>query len=571
MRCLVLALLPLWPALAADPVAAKPSDLRRPVPFPSSEEIRSSVSATGQLGERELVLLAIANRPELEALRGEVTVATAKKAAAHDLQNPEVRVSYSEDSDGRLLQPYTETESIQTTGSESYTNSSSTYDYADPFSSSSTRESGSGTATRNRTVERRVTPGRTQDVVEERVYENSSSSGSSRKSGLRADGTPIAESERQSGTRRLVSSTRRVINHPATDDQGQAWGGYVRFFLPHPWERRARIHRAAAEIGLAEAQYFAEEDQVVRSVRSAFQQLSILAAELAAQTKRKADNEAYRDWLAEQKTARLGLELAAARTQVYDTLSNVRDLESQLANVRHELASFCGLADASRIHPVVSEARVANPAKLDATYLTDIAMLYRSDVLSTQARLKVAQAQLAEAKAARIPFATFVDAGYSQLETTGRAGQNQEWFVRMGVTLPIWDWTGFNKKRQVFETASAAAETQLQRQQLQIKAEISQALKRLIEAEKQLDLRSKDLQELEAERKQSAGETQLATQDAADMIKGKRIDYDFRDLSHQMQLGRYSALSDYVAAKAALEKALGVRLERALRAGEQVR
>jgi hypothetical protein len=191
-------------------------------------------------------------------------------------------------------------------------------------------------------------------------------------------------------------------------------------------------------------------------------------------------------------------------------------------------------------------------------------MLYRGDVLGDRARLSIARAQLAEAKAARIPFATFVDVGYTQMSSIRRTGQSEEWFARVGVSLPIWDWFGINKKHEVPAAAVRSLESQLAMQRAFISAEIAQAVKRLASADAQLSRTDKDLADLHADLKKSLADTQLAAADVSDMAKGRRIEHDFTDLARQMEVTRHGALADYQAALMALEKAIGVRVERAL-------
>jgi outer membrane protein TolC len=428
-------------------------------PIPSAKSIAEMVPKRGKLGERELTLMAIAHRPELERLRGAINTAKAQKRAAHDLENPEFRYSYAEDNDNR------------------------------------------------------------------------------------------------------VSLTKKMGNSSGRDD---TWAGLLRFRLPHPWERKARVQRAAAEISLAEAEYYAGEDAVVRKVCDAFQELAILQGKLASQNLRKSGFESYRDWIEKQKVPKLGLDLASARVKVYNTLSDVRNLESSIEAMRNDLAAFCGLADASRIENSSKIRRISDPSTLDVEYLTSIAMLYRSDVLGDQARLAIARAELAEVKARRIPFSTYVDVGYRQTNSLGRTGLSEEWFARVGVSIPLWEWIGFNKQHTVHETASQSLERQIEMQHQVISTEVSHAVKLLVAAEAQLSIHDKDLSRITADMKKSMADAQIATLDLDDFVKAARIEQEFKDLTGQMELSRYSSIANYQEALMALEKALGIRLERAL-------
>jgi outer membrane protein TolC len=546
-------------ASAADP---EPS----PRSIPSVQILLEMVPNQGPITERELTLLAIANLPQLEKLRGAVKVATAQQRAVRNLEEPELRVSYAYDNDNRVGEPFTEFDT-------SLTNSTDTFNTltTETTLNGTTLESerGSTSTSRMRMIERRVTPGATQDVIEERIYETRDSSTSS--SGSRTElGSTSPQSSSESSNRRLVATNRRVIEHPDTTGRDNAWGALVRFKVPHPWERKARILRAAAEVSLAEADYFAEEDIVVRTVRSNFQDLAILNARLASQTIRKKNCESYRDWLQTQQSPKIGLDLASARAKVYGTLTDIRSLEGEIANLRQELAAYCGLSDPTRIKTSLSPTLISQPAQLDVAYLSNIATLYRSDMLNAQARLSIAQAQLAQAKAASIPFTTFIDLGYSQQNSFRRTGQNEEWFARVGISIPIFNWLGINKQREVPLAATLSIEQQIQLQRSLIANEISQAITRLVSADSQLENCKQDLSKLNADLKKSLADSQLATADIEDLLKAKRIEQEFQDLSQQMELNRYSALSAYLEASYALEKAIGVGLERVLRRGVEL-
>jgi outer membrane protein TolC len=531
-----------------------------PRSIPSSQVITKVVPVSGPLYERELTLLAIAHRPQLERLRGAVKVAVAQQRASHDLEEPELRVSYAYDADERLDSPYIERETLSGSSQESFDSLTNSTTLA---GTTTDAERGSISSNRTRVIERRVTPGATKDVIEEQVYETDSSTTITSRDRTRL-GTTSPESEKQNEHRRLVGSTRRVIEHPDTSGRDNAWGAMLRFKLPHPWERRARIQRAAAEVSLAEADYFVEEDVVVRTVRASYQELAILEAKLDAQKRRKTAAEGYRDWLEKQQSPRIGLELAAARAKIYGTLADIRSMEGDAAYVRRDLAIYCGLADASRIITALAPRVVAEPAKLDVSYLSSISMLYRGDMLGSQARLAIAGALLAQANAASIPFGTFIDLGYTQQNSLRRTGQSDEWFARIGISIPLWEWTGFNKQTEVPKAATLTLEQQVNLQRSLVTNEINQAVKRLVSADAQLANCDKDIADLKADLKKSLNETQLATSDVNDVVKAKRIEQDFQDLTQQMELNRYAALSGYHEALMALEKAMGVRIEQVL-------
>ena len=95
--------------------------------------------------------------------------------------------------------------------------------------------------------------------------------------------------------------------------------------------------------------------------------------------------------------------------------------------------------------------------------------------------------------------------------------------------------------------------------------EVSQAVRRLIAADEQLTTGDKDLIALKADMKKSMNDTQMASANTNDVVKARHIEQEFGDLSQQLELNRYAALSAYNAALMALEKALGTRIEQVLR------
>ena len=60
-------------------------------------------------------------------------------------------------------------------------------------------------------------------------------------------------------------------------------------------------------------------------------------------------------------------------------------------------------------------------------------------------------------------------------------------------------------------------------------------------------------------------EAEMAATGVEDLFKSKRLQDEFKDLSQQMEISRLSALSTYQEALMTLERALGIRVERALR------
>jgi hypothetical protein len=293
------------PVPALDPVL--PSGFAIPVvpqrTAPEEGSIQRSVPGTGPLGEDDIIRLAIANNAELARRRSEILIARAKAKGAGDWENPELRIGYAWDQDERLSEPFTEQATERITAGESYSSLERQRNLAPEFfpgygESSLQRTSGSVNTSRYRTIERKVTPGQFRDVVETTVYEQRKASGTSLQSnadtiqGVTAD---RREARSQQTNRRIVERSREVIDHPDDYSRDDELALLIRFRIPNPWERKAKLEIAAAETARAESDYLIEEDKVVRTVRAMYEDLNMAESVARSTGARRALNEKFRD------------------------------------------------------------------------------------------------------------------------------------------------------------------------------------------------------------------------------------------------------------------------------------
>src|SRR5690606_33239033 len=100
---------------------------------------------------------------------------------------------------------------------------------------------------------------------------------------------------------------------------------------------------------------------------------------------------------------------------------DIRKIQGDIRQLREELAVLCGLNNPNRIRlPNRLNRRTVNAGNLNVDYLTSLALLHRSDVLDLHARRQLAQAQLKEANALKIPVASFFDVGWARATTERR-------------------------------------------------------------------------------------------------------------------------------------------------------
>ncbi|MDB6071780.1 MAG: hypothetical protein JWL81_2951 [Verrucomicrobiales bacterium] len=553
------------PTLFPDPAMAAEAPRRT---APPEEMIQRQVPGTGPLLEDDLIRLAIANNPELARRRSEILIARAKVKGAGDWENPELRIGYSWEHDERLTEPFVESSTERIRANERYTQTQSVRNLAAPFypgagDSQTQRDAGSLNTTRYRTIERRVTPGRYKDVIDTTVYERRNSRETfSRNTSDTEQGVtfPTAEAGSQNTDRRIVERSREIVRHPDDYSRDDQLSILVRFRVPNPWERRANIEIAAAETARAESDYLIEEDKLIRTVRALYEDLNMAESVSRSSSSRRSFQEKYGAEVEAANFPELADLAADIRLEVGKAIREQREFRSDIARLREELAVYCGLDKPDRIGVIGKPTRRIVPVDaLDVDYLISMAQLHRSDLLDLKSRLAVAKAELMGAKAAKIPFVTFFDAGWATAQSTGRTGETEEWSVRAGISLPLFDWFGINKAHLEHRTATEAYTKQIDEQRRLIAVEIRTALDRIRSASKELKTYDADLARIRSDSAKSIEQT------AIDPIKNLKTRYQNEDLIAKFEEDRYEVWSDYYKAVMELERALGTRLEKVLR------
>jgi outer membrane protein TolC len=560
---------PIAPQVPARKSASKvlPIPVKPPRSVPAEETLVREIPGNGLLGEDALIRLAIANSPDLARLRAAVQISQAKALGVKDWENPELRIGYAWDHDERIREAFTERATEQISTSEQFSTTQSQRNLAGEFfpgfgDSQLQSTSGSLNTSRYRTIERRVTPGRFRDVIDTTVYENrnSASSGQQRTADTVFGATGLKnEAENATTDRRIVERSRQMVNHPDDFGRGDQLSILIRLKPPNYWERCAKIEMAAAATARAESEYLIEEDKIVRTVRALYEDLNMGESVARASLARRAVQEKLGTEIETANVPELADLAADVRLEVSKSIRDQREFRSDISRQRQELAAFCGLGQPERIGTQEHPTHRTVPADdLDVDYLTTMAMLHRSDLLDLQARLAIAKAELMRTKAAKIPFFTFIDAGWATSQTEGRTGESDEWSVRAGISLPIFDWTGLNKAHLEHEKATELYTKRIDDQRRLIAIEIRAALTRIRMATKELNAFDGDFERIRANAAKSIAQT------AVDPIKSLKTKYQNEDLIAKFAQDRNEVWSDYSKAVMALERALGTRLEQVL-------
>ena len=549
------------------PVAGSPLPLAPRRAAPDEGSIQRRIPGNAPLYEDQLVRLAIANNPELARRRAEILIARAKTKGAGDWENPELRIGYAWDHDDRLNEPFIERSTERIHASERFSSLESQRNLAagfEPFAGDSQVQGTSGNTrtSRYRTIERRVTPGRYRDVIDTKVYENRNASetfGQNTTQTTQGSTFDIREAGSQNTDRRIVERSRETVNHPDDYSRDDQLSIVVRFRVPNLWERRANIELAAAQTARAESDYLIEEDKVVRTVRAMYEDLNMTESLARGVISRQGINEKFEAEIEAANVPGLADLAADIRLGVGKSKRDHRELRSDIARFRQELSTYCGLDRPERIGVIGKPTRRIVPlASLDVDYLVSMAQLHRSDLLDLEARLSVAKAELKVTRSAKIPFFTFVDGGWASSTTTGRTGESEEWSVRAGISLPLFDWFGINKAHLEHQTATEAYSRQIEEQRQLIATEIRAAIDRIRAAANELVIYDKDLIRVKADARKSIEQTSV------DPIRSLKTRYQTEELVYKFEDDRYEVWSDYYKAVMELERALGTRLEQVL-------
>jgi outer membrane protein TolC len=477
-------------------------------PFSLPGPTHAEPEGSGAIGLRELIVLALQNDPGLVALRNNIPVEVARKRAAVQWRDPEIRIGYSKDDNVQIDQPYTRSGSITETiasnstsntvggrtGTDTQTGGSNQSGSTSQFGTSS--QSGRSNETRTTSYTERVIPGAESDRIirtetERRSTESSSTERRNESELRRSDGSAATQkdsssvgNERSSSSevyRRTSDETRYHGRNIYARDESTSVA--VRFWIPKPWEKTALINQAAKRVDLANYEITAAERRVILEVRAQYEELQYLFKKIEADRRQIG--------IIEQHVANEETLLDAGGTFTLDQLS-FEDLkipgiklaidaaETELDAAKRALAARVGLADGSRIR--VTDKLLRSGIDLqgaDLDYLTRMSFAHRSEVGILQHEQAIAEAELEVVKSKRIPWFSFIEAGYAQ-DAMGGSHTNDNYGVQVGVVLPLFSWLA--KDKEVVEARIDSYYASLNANQKSIANEVAEAFRSVKEA-----------------------------------------------------------------------------------------
>ena len=504
----------------------------------ANEDNLQSGAAQEQTGLGELIALGLKNDPQLIALRGEISIATARAKAARDWPDPQIRFrkswGYNE-----VPAPYTQYR---------------TENYNQQVTRSETDELGvitNSTINENiaRSSQRTITEGADKTVIDETITERRSELTQTAPNPLVGEPGGIT-----SETRDLERSGRETRFHdsdPFASEEDLV--AQFRLYVPHPGIRRARLKRARHEIQLARAELLSEERKVVHRIREEYGGLQYLKTRIGLQEKNDEAAKIYSE--AQDKLLTNGLTTIdkIEYVEIDNLAADGISIDYQAA--RDRLAARVGLRDASAIR--ISDKLISPAVDLDHThleYLIRMALANRGELTTGSEKGEIVQAQLNEAKARNRPWFDYVQAEFGRDEQGGtKSGTN--WGIQFAMSLPVFSWLG--NERKVHEAAVKSHYSQMGAIQNIVTAEIAAAYQNV----KRCAAHRSKARDHARERKERNAEF-LGKLRGMDRRKLEETRYDVTRATLNADRHRLDAEQAYNLSLLQLEQALGTSLSR---------
>ncbi len=573
---------------AASAPAASPA-LAIPVASPGAGDF-APVPETGSLNLDDLINLALQNSPKISRLRAQIGVHLAEARASYDWRDPEFRFGWSKGLNTDIADPYTETRSSSTftDGSQTSRSNGDSFRGVNPLDARSTERYGNvsesvhqrdSQRTDQYTV-RRIIPGRYEDVIEERTYQVEHSRQRTGKNGTDSLGRKTASSGEEITTRREVSSTREVRKHPDDGLPDEAFGFGLRFYIPNPFEVRAKAARYRSEASLAGQELRAEVRKITLGVKEAYQMLQFWNSTLAynreigdlheaalktltalqggeGQTTpgmSQADIDAARLAGAKVNSLDLPVQIIEAREDLIKSREEVLDTERRMDAVRYELAYDLGLGNPSRIHlSNKMPLRRVDLGSIDTASLLELALSSRSELLQLQSRIGVARGQLDELKSSSIPWPGFLQGSYNKSYNSGLTA-GDEFGISLSTSLPLFSLSGINQKHKVYEQEIRGYEDETRATRSLIQRQVEGAVN-------ELKIQSARLEEWRKFHAQARSFDERSRAEIVGNPKAPEVELKSRESVLKSERGGVQSYQAYNAAVLHLEAALGMDLE----------
>ncbi len=327
----------------------------------------------------------------------------------------------------------------------------------------------------------------------------------------------------------------------------------LRFYPNNPWEVRARLEKALAEITLADFLVEAARREIAIEVRRLYRQLQLAAAvheQTAEMVHLGRDEIARLQGLVEQNLVTRD-DLDDVRRRVLRDAPDLIQARQDYYQARAALAALAGIEDHELVH--ARRGRVLPDLRFETTYipvLENTALLMRKDLGELLREQLVARGDLKEVRSQRILWLENFDFRAGTSAAKGILEETSYGF-RIELRLPIFN--AINKEEEISKAQIAGIEEQIRLLERRIRLEVRNAAR---EARRAGD----DYRAFDAESLEALGDLRAALAGDA-----PEPGYDLRRAAKEYDIGRFEVEEAYLDALYELEKSMGAPLNTAFR------
>jgi outer membrane protein TolC len=363
------------------------------------------------------------------------------------------------------------------------------------------------------------------------------------------------------------------------ENEGSQYRVGLRFFIPNPFERRARESAQTADIYARVADLYQAQWDIAIDVRKLFATVRYLEEDIATLSKLTG---VYSDVL-ERERSRLdkgvgGLNDVMTASRRFLSVLSSRDqlIREQEARLR-DLALLVSVS-ASSIQLTPDDA----PLDTDTVYnwqtaqLVTLATAHREDLIARAWLTRAAEARHKESRSANVPWPSHVQASYSESESEGTRsfngsdldptrnriqnsqssstddGDGEAWRIDAAISLPIFSWVSHASDVREAELRQARA---LEAHTIdRVQRDVEHAIERVRSAHEAKRRFDEQTQALIDEIRRTVDKGAIAVLNDVDVARLKEELLNARRT-------RQRAAHDHTLSLIQLEKAMGLRLE----------
>jgi len=265
-----------------------------------------------------------------------------------------------------------------------------------------------------------------------------------------------------------------------TSEDSEEMQAALRVFPQRPWETRAKAMAGNAALEVARAELGAAEFAVRLEVRAKYAEIAHLDKDLEALERvaaaRKDRYEALKAAAAEGQATTV--DVLGAGLDYSDALARQGEAEGSRRRASRSLATMIGAGQETGLKVRAADLkRSTSIPDSDAAYLQQFAMEHRMDLRAAEWRARRAWAEWRRARAVRVPWFSYLQAGYG--EEVG--GNSEAWSAQFGVELPIFTDPGAGHQVMAAEWAMAKA------WEAEVRADVSDDVLDALELLKEVD------------------------------------------------------------------------------------